>query len=278
MIFKRFLVLAFLLCYSAFALAADTTIRGVHGSWWNPAYAGEGFALEQYDDGLMIVYWYTYDEAGNQIWLIGTGYLNGNHIDLEMSRTEGGLMASQQNPGMVSEELWGMVSLDLLGCKEIDMSFEAVDGRTGGYKLGRIVDEGLAGSLCDEPETAKLKLQQLSPTGSWKDVALPYKGLIVIDKTYAGNDGSVRPVHLQFRLVSLDGEFTVIKVVASDPTHGTSPAVEGVFEGQVIPNEGVAVIRLVSNLTGKRKVTQNYQVHVRDIGEVLNLDVALTTN
>ena len=38
------------------ASAQEYQYIGVQGSWWNSDYAGEGFALEEYGDGFMIVF------------------------------------------------------------------------------------------------------------------------------------------------------------------------------------------------------------------------------
>ncbi|MCP4044914.1 MAG: hypothetical protein GY732_02855, partial [Gammaproteobacteria bacterium] len=43
------------------------------GSWYDPAHNGEGFLLEVLEDEQAIVYWFTYDENGNQRWFIGLG-------------------------------------------------------------------------------------------------------------------------------------------------------------------------------------------------------------
>ena len=128
--YKWLALFASLLLFSQALMAESITVHGIHGSWWNPQYSGEGFALEQYDDGFVIAYWYTYDVDGNQIWMIGTGFLEGSHVDLEMTLTHGGQMGNPRNPGDVSEATWGTVSLDLVDCDTIDMSYEGIDGST----------------------------------------------------------------------------------------------------------------------------------------------------
>ena len=285
MIYKRYLAFAFFMIFSMASLAAETDVVGMHGRGGNPAYGGEGFAFEQYDDGFIIAYWYTYDVAGNQVWLIGTGTVENNHVDLEMIRTEGGMMASQQNPGSVTEEPWGIVSLDLISCAEIDMIFEGNDGTLGGYKLQRIINESLAGSPCllIEPEPAPepepdFKLQQLHATGAWNDAPIPLIGPVVINKTYTGNDGSRRSTHMQFRVIVQNGEHTVLNLSARDASGRTSPAIVGAFEGQTITADSPAVFRLVSDLTNNLTVIQDYQIELRDIGVLLALEVHLTTN
>jgi hypothetical protein len=44
------------------------------GQWWNPARDGEGFYVEVIDTGgnlQIAVAMYSYDESGNQLWLVG---------------------------------------------------------------------------------------------------------------------------------------------------------------------------------------------------------------
>jgi hypothetical protein len=56
------------------------------GSWYNPGQSGHGFSIEfgQLTDGtpLGVVYWYTYDDQGNPIFMLGNGIPDGNHLEV----------------------------------------------------------------------------------------------------------------------------------------------------------------------------------------------------
>ena len=57
------------------------------GSWYYPEQDGHGFSMEfgEQEDGppLAVVYWYTYDNLGNPIFLVGNGEPDGNTLEVE---------------------------------------------------------------------------------------------------------------------------------------------------------------------------------------------------
>jgi beta-glucanase (GH16 family) len=58
------------------------------GSWFSPDQSGHGFSISfgQFEDGSPIaaVYWYTYDDQGNPIFLLGTGTLSGSTLEVQL--------------------------------------------------------------------------------------------------------------------------------------------------------------------------------------------------
>lgn len=58
------------------ALAADTArvpFADFGGLWWNAAEAGSGITLVQQADHGLLATWYTFDDAGDPLWLFATG-------------------------------------------------------------------------------------------------------------------------------------------------------------------------------------------------------------
>ena len=53
------------------------------GAWYDPSHNGEGYLLEVLDSQRAVVYWFTYDENGEQRWLTGNGQISGNTITFE---------------------------------------------------------------------------------------------------------------------------------------------------------------------------------------------------
>ena len=45
----------------------------VSGSWYQPDRRGEGVVVHQLPDDQALLYWFTFDDQGNQRWLLGTG-------------------------------------------------------------------------------------------------------------------------------------------------------------------------------------------------------------
>ncbi len=55
---------------------------GFSGSWYNPETDGQGWFIEVLTAESALVYWFTYDENGNQAWNLGVGFIDENRIVL----------------------------------------------------------------------------------------------------------------------------------------------------------------------------------------------------
>lgn len=298
--FKKILLsLVLILVGGLPASAQEYHYIGVQGSWWNPEYAGEGFALEEYGDGFMIAYWYTYGTMGEQMWLLGTGQREGNTVVLDMVRTSGGIMADPSISERVDEEPWGTVTLEIVDCGHINMSYESLDGQSGGYSILRLLNKPLAAGSCnsiqvEEPEepppveepppeeepppqapVVSITLQKRSATGQWQDMDIPFWGLAVINKTYVGNPPRIDL--FRFRIVVEEGELIIASVFTSEPTGISQPSIEGIRSGMKFPEGAEVTFTLESNLTGGERVYPYYSVHIEGVGQILDLTVRLST-
>ena len=299
--FKKIALTLFLMMAgSVTASAQELQYIGVQGSWWNPNFAGEGFAIEEYGDGFVIAYWYTYDLDGKQLWLIGTGEKQGNTVELEMYRTEGGSLADPNNSETVTEELWGRMTLDVEDCGHINMSYQSVEGDlSGGYQILRLRNNPLAAGSCnaielgegpDDPPppddetpppdddpvvTVEVKLEKMLPGNIWVDVNNPFTGLAVIHKSVSGS--IPRIILFRLRLTAVDGDVVIESFSAEEPTGVSFPSFEGLYPGMVIEQGSDAVFTLESNTTGGLRVFPKYNLFLRDNGELINLTVRLST-
>jgi hypothetical protein len=85
----------------------------ITGSWFLPARDGEGYVIEIIGPSLepeMLAYFYTYDDAGNQMWLIGQGAVNGDTAVLPMQVTSGPVYGDDYDPTDVLREDWGTLT------------------------------------------------------------------------------------------------------------------------------------------------------------------------
>jgi hypothetical protein len=94
---------------------SDTpTSPEVSGSWYDPAYDGQGFVVEQLDAETAVVYWFTYDSEGQQAWMVATGAVEDDGIHFsDVARPLGGSFGRSFDPGMVRNEPWGEMHLQL---------------------------------------------------------------------------------------------------------------------------------------------------------------------
>ena len=63
------------------------------GSWYNPDQTGHGFSMEFTETDelgrIAVVYWYTYDDQGNPIFMVGNGVPNGTRVELNFFAYKG---------------------------------------------------------------------------------------------------------------------------------------------------------------------------------------------
>jgi hypothetical protein len=86
------------------------------GYWYNPAQSGHGFHIEYQDNGLVFMTWYTFDAAGNRLWIIATGPMSGNQATLPAHEATGGAFP----PAFVRENVhvlpWGSFNIEFHDC------------------------------------------------------------------------------------------------------------------------------------------------------------------
>lgn len=92
---------------------------GFSGAWYNPETNGQGWFVEILSDENALVYWFTYDENGNQAWNLEVGFLDGDRIvvpDSKMGR--GTVFGNGFDMGDVVREPFADFELTFDGCKE----------------------------------------------------------------------------------------------------------------------------------------------------------------
>lgn len=113
--------------FSTQALSSTTGWGGIdvslQGSWFNPNRDGEGFVLDFFstqDANGLVVYFYTYDLEGNQMYLVGstTEILPGNldSLSIDVFKTDGTSFGEGFDMGDVTRTKWGSLDLDFIDC------------------------------------------------------------------------------------------------------------------------------------------------------------------
>jgi hypothetical protein len=63
------------------------------GSWYNQGQSGHGFSIEFGQPGgvtpVGVVYWYTYDDQGNPIFMLGSGIVDGSRLEVSFESPVG---------------------------------------------------------------------------------------------------------------------------------------------------------------------------------------------
>jgi len=122
-----FLVAGLLLSLSTSPYAHTVAVKPGHSAhWFDPERSGEGLVLEVLDTEKAVVYWFTYDEAGNQRWLIDVGDIEENVILFPtLTVTEGGKFGPDYNPDDVEMKVVGYAEFQVGGCNSAEWSFNA---------------------------------------------------------------------------------------------------------------------------------------------------------
>jgi beta-glucanase (GH16 family) len=80
------------------------------GSWYNPEQSGHGFSIEvgEAEDGspLAVVYWYTYDDLGNPIFMVGSGVPDAYALEI-LFESPYGMKYGEFDPVSVTRETGG---------------------------------------------------------------------------------------------------------------------------------------------------------------------------
>lgn len=96
---------------------AAAGLRARSGSWFDPAHNGEGWQVEELPDGRAQVYWFTYDAAGEQAWMIGVSPTSGARMTIAQGfRPVGARFGAAFDPAQVQAQPWGSLELELTSC------------------------------------------------------------------------------------------------------------------------------------------------------------------
>ena len=87
------------------------------GAWYSAQQDGQGWMVEILDAKTALVYWFTYDETGEQRWMLGVGGLDAGTVSVDkLEVIAGPSFGSDYDPNDLVSEIWGDVSLHLWPC------------------------------------------------------------------------------------------------------------------------------------------------------------------
>jgi len=85
----------------------------ITGSWFLPERDGEGYNIEIIGSELdpdLLAYFYTYDDAGNQMWLVGAGEVNGDTAVVPVEVLSGPSYGDDYDKDDLDREDWGTLT------------------------------------------------------------------------------------------------------------------------------------------------------------------------
>jgi len=108
-----------------------TITPGITGTWYDPARDGEGYNIEIIGSSLdpqMLAYFYTYDDAGNQMWLIAQGPVDGDTATLPAFVASGAVFGPGFDPDDVDLEEWGTLTFTFTSCAAGTATYDSTMG------------------------------------------------------------------------------------------------------------------------------------------------------
>ncbi|WP_257388554.1 kelch repeat-containing protein [Tahibacter caeni] len=141
-------------------------LRSRSGNWFVPGRSGEGWFVEDLPDGRMLVYWFTFDVDGRQLWLTGVGRRSAdNRLAVDAYVTRGTRFGAAFDAEAVRTQRWGRLEFDFSDCNHAAVRYAADDAAygSGTYAAARVT--ALAGAPCiDGTPSPRLR-------GSWVEHA-----------------------------------------------------------------------------------------------------------
>ncbi len=145
------------------------------GAWPDYSQDKQGFLLEILDQGRAVIYWFTYDDDGNQRYLNSVGRTQGNRIIFtEIVETRGGRFTTAG----LSPEIFVVGSAEIIftGCDSGRMDY-TIDSRPGHLDISRLTS--LMGYECDNPEPEVPATEAMRISGAWTNITSGNHGLVV---------------------------------------------------------------------------------------------------
>ena len=84
------------------------------GSWYDPGHDGEGFAVQEYEAGKALAFYFTYDDSGNQAWMFNIGTVENGKLSFpDLLQPKGGRFGRSYDPESVELLPWGTLDMTL---------------------------------------------------------------------------------------------------------------------------------------------------------------------
>ena len=129
----------------------ESANAGLSGSWFDPARNGEGLIVQWLDFGDVLAIFFTYDENGDQMWMIGQGTPTGKSVTMDaLYPASGTQWGSGFVPGDISLQTWGTFELTWTECGKMTFAYNGQVGTYGSATRDYIRLSTLAGTECPQ--------------------------------------------------------------------------------------------------------------------------------
>lgn len=124
-------------------------LRNYSGAWYLPSRSGEGWFLQHITEDRLVVNWFTYDPAGNRIYMIGLGTREGDGYAIaDMYVPRGTRFGDAFNSADVVRAPWGRMTITFVDCRNANFEFHSTVPGYGSGTFHPVRLATLAGSEC----------------------------------------------------------------------------------------------------------------------------------
>ncbi len=135
-------------CGAGDAVAANA---GLSGSFYDPARNGEGLVIQWLPDGSVLAIMFTYDSAGNQMWVVGSGTAEGAAATIDALYP---VAATRWGRGFDPDDVqlapWGSFELVYSDCDNLQFTYESSVAGFGSAERNYTRITRLAGTSCPD--------------------------------------------------------------------------------------------------------------------------------
>jgi hypothetical protein len=131
---------------TVFPSSADTRLLGLGGNWSVVDRDAEGFMVDVTDLGQLVAIWFTYDDDGSQMWMIGTAAeFTDSGVGMDLFRTDGPtfneIRQSGFDNGLIDILPWGRMYLRFEDCDSATVAYESTSGfGAGEFRIEKLYD------------------------------------------------------------------------------------------------------------------------------------------
>jgi len=111
-------------------LPPSADVPGVSGNWFDPTHDGEGWFIQEIAPGVAGFSWLTYNQHGEQAWILGVGFWSGRSLIVPAMQITGGTAFGDDfNTADVQREPWGVVQFVFDTCDRATLIYNSpLDG------------------------------------------------------------------------------------------------------------------------------------------------------
>lgn len=154
-----------------------TVEPGIAAAWFDPSRNGEGFLIEVLTNNRAVLYWFTYNDAGEQDWYIANGTVAGNQLRFPLLlRVSGGVFGPEFDADQVTSEVAGSATFLWTACGSGSMDWH-IGNRRGRQTLSRLTL--IQGLDCGPSLTSPPVSEEARYSGSWYDPDRSGEGYVV---------------------------------------------------------------------------------------------------